>query len=178
MQSWGLESSHFVKTRISLVGLFLLRNAWMVLNSLSTLFIAIREAWISEIVTETWGQGHTVFRLCWKKDRGDSWSSVCCGAHVYHSSFIPRWFVGRHRVKSWAPLVLAAVLCSGRYLWSPQEEWQKPLLYTSCLPTAGWPNWPAACPAWHTSPIRPLVCLALPNHAGHDECPGFIYPLF
>lgn len=86
------------------------------------------------------------------------------------SSFRRR-FVASPRVRSWAPSVPAVALCSGRCLWSPLEEWLKPPPSTNCSPMAGWPNLPAVCPVWRTSPTRPLVCLELPKHDGHVECP-------
>lgn len=89
-----------------------------------------------------------------------------------------RLFVTSPRVRSWVPLVPVAALCSEQCLLLLQEEWLKPRPSTSCWPTAVWPNLPAACPAWRTSPIRPLVCLALPKRGGHVEWPGFIHPLF
>lgn len=94
-----------------------------------------------------------------------------------HSSAL-MLFVPFHRVRSWAPPVPAAVLCSGQCLWSPQEEWLKPPPSISCSLMVGWPNLLAACLAWRTSPTRPPVCLELPRHDGHVECPEFVHPLF
>lgn len=87
-----------------------------------------------------------------------------------------RRFVVSLRIRSWARSAPAAALCSGQCLWSPQEESLKPQPSISCSPTVGWPNWPAACPAWLTSLIRPLVCVELPNRDGLVE--GLIHALF
>lgn len=119
------------------------------------------------------------FVLCFFKCLWELSVSSLLWCSWYPPSSTRRPFAGSCRVRSWPLSVPAAVLCSGRCPWSPQGQWrQKPPPSTSCSPTAGWLNWQAACPAWHTSPIRPLVCPALPNRGGHDECPGFVYLLF